>query len=265
MKKILLIIFISVLGFSFRTEASEEEKYQIMGTPYYFDTTEKEELGPDVEFKEINGVFFIEDRLALRTGDILGAEKGQYIELILEDGTVIKAVCCGIDSENNKAITGILSSSEKGTITLSEIESDWNTGIKEIVMIPINLGDDISIGEEIASYAQLFIGNPYEWGGESLTDGADCSGFTKSIYSNFGISLPHNASSQSLCGNEVSVTEILPGDLIFYSGEEGIDHVAIYIGDGQIVHASNSKPYPDGGIKISKYDYREITCIRRVR
>ena len=112
------------------------------------------------------------------------------------------------------------------------------------------------IGIEIANYACQFVGNPYKWGGTSLTEGADCSGFVLSVYANFGVELPHSSSADRNVGYGVgSLAEAIPGDIFCYSG-----HVAIYIGDGQIVHASTSKT----GIIISKADYRTILCIRRI-
>lgn len=106
--------------------------------------------------------------------------------------------------------------------------------------------------KEIVNYALQFVGNPYVYGGSSLTKGTDCSGFTMSVYKHFGISLPHNSSAQSNCGKRISVSNVQPGDLLFYGSGSGISHVALYIGNGQIVHASSSKT----GIKISKYNYK---------
>ena len=110
-------------------------------------------------------------------------------------------------------------------------------------------------GKEIASYACNFIGNPYVSGGTSLTNGADCSGFTQSVYKAFGYSLPRNSTSQRSAGKEVSYAEAQPGDIICYPG-----HVAIYIGNGKIVHASSAKT----GIKISNALYRSVLCVRRI-
>lgn len=110
-------------------------------------------------------------------------------------------------------------------------------------------------GQQIASYACQFIGNPYVAGGTSLTNGADCSGFTMSVFKNFGISLPRTSYAQSQVGKAVSYDQAKPGDLIYYGG-----HVAIYIGNGQIVHASTQKT----GIKITAATYRPIVTIRRV-
>ena len=110
-------------------------------------------------------------------------------------------------------------------------------------------------GSEVAKYACQFIGNPYVAGGTSLTNGADCSGFTWAVYQNFGVSLPRNSSAQRNAGTGVSYAEAQPGDIICYSG-----HVAIYIGGGQIVHASTERT----GIKITNATYREILAVRRI-
>jgi cell wall-associated NlpC family hydrolase len=108
-------------------------------------------------------------------------------------------------------------------------------------------------GDALAAYALQFVGNPYVWGGTSLTNGADCSGFVLSIYAQWGIYLPHDAELQANYGTEVSLSALMPGDLLFYSsGGYAIGHVAIYIGGGQVVHASS----PSTGIKVSVYNYR---------
>lgn len=118
-----------------------------------------------------------------------------------------------------------------------------------------------SSGNEIATYALKFVGNPYVWGGESLTHGADCSGFTQTIYSHFGYSIPRVSRDQAKYGQKVSESNLQPGDLIFYTNSGGtVNHVAMYIGNGKIVHAANRRQ----GIITSKYNYRSIYCIRRV-
>ena len=115
-------------------------------------------------------------------------------------------------------------------------------------------------GSSVVSYALQFVGNPYVWGGTSLTNGADCSGFVQSVYAAFGVSLPRTSYAQMSAGYEVSYADAQPGDLICYGG-----HVAIYIGNGQIAHASNSAAYPAGGIKVSdNAAYRTILSVRRV-
>lgn len=112
-----------------------------------------------------------------------------------------------------------------------------------------------ALGKEIANYACKFIGNPYVAGGTSLTDGADCSGFTMSVYKAYGYNLPRSSTSQRSAGVGVTYAEAQPGDILCYAG-----HVAIYIGNGQIVHAST----PSTGIKIGSATYREILAVRRI-
>lgn len=104
----------------------------------------------------------------------------------------------------------------------------------------------------IVSYALQFVGNPYVAGGTSLTNGADCSGFTYSVFGDCGISIPRDSRSQAAGGTPVDLSAIQPGDLLFYSDGGAINHVALYIGNGQVVHASTAKT----GIKISAYNYR---------
>lgn len=113
----------------------------------------------------------------------------------------------------------------------------------------------------VANYAVQFVGNPYVYGGTSLTNGADCSGFVQSVMKHFGVSLPRTSREQANSGRAVSSGEMRPGDLVFYSGSSGtINHVAIYIGNGQVCHASNEKT----GIKISTWNYRTPARIRNV-
>lgn len=118
-----------------------------------------------------------------------------------------------------------------------------------------------SLRNKIVNYALQFLGNPYVWGGTSLTKGADCSGFTMSVLGHFGIGLPHYSGAQSKMGKSIKSSEMRPGDLLFYSNSGGtINHVAMYIGNGQIVHAANKR----SGIKISSWGYRTPTRIRNV-
>lgn len=112
----------------------------------------------------------------------------------------------------------------------------------------------------VVSYAKQFVGNRYVYGGTSLTNGTDCSGFTMGVYAKFGIGLPHSSRAQANCGTRVGLNEVQPGDLVFYSNGGGINHVALYIGGGQVVHASS----PKSGIKISGMYYRTPVCATRV-
>ena len=158
-------------------------------------------------------------------------------------------------------------------IEFKEIENDWvkvdldgedayisaeYVSIKEELFTAISMkellyGSGVSnVRVDLVSYAKQFIGNPYVWGGTSLTKGADCSGFVLSVYKKFGISLPHSSRAQANCGKTVSLNNVKPGDLIFYTRGGVINHVAIYIGNGQVVHASSKKT----GIKVSGMYYR---------
>ena len=119
--------------------------------------------------------------------------------------------------------------------------------------VPPKMGS--GTGSDIAQYACQFVGNPYVPGGTSLTNGADCTGFTQSVYRVYGYSLPRNSSSQRSAGREVSYEEAQPGDLICYAG-----HVAIYLGNGRIVHASSVKT----GIKYGYATYKPILSVRRI-
>ena len=110
-------------------------------------------------------------------------------------------------------------------------------------------------GGDVVSYATQFVGNPYVWGGTSLTNGADCSGFVMSVFAHFGISLPHSSAALQGCGKAVSYANAQPGDLICYSG-----HVGIYMGGGRIVHAQSTAV----GITTSSATYRTIVAVRRV-
>ncbi len=119
----------------------------------------------------------------------------------------------------------------------------------------INNASGSDLGKQIARYGCQFIGNPYVYGGTSLTNGTDCSGFTYKVYQNFGYNLPRTSYAQRSAGKEVSYSEAQPGDLICYDG-----HIGIYIGGGYIVHASSVKT----GIKVSKATYRTILSVRRI-
>lgn len=132
---------------------------------------------------------------------------------------------------------------------------------KAMTMTEVRYGEGVSdVRVALVNYACQFIGNRYVWGGTSLTNGVDCSGFTMRIYEQYGIYLPHKASAQAGYGTRVSASEARPGDLFFYSNGSGINHVAIYIGNGQVVHAST----PKSGIKISNAFYRTPACVTRL-
>lgn len=115
-------------------------------------------------------------------------------------------------------------------------------------------------GSQIANYALKFLGNPYVWGGTSLTKGADCSGYTMSVLAHFGIDVPHSSVSQRYVGTSVSLGNRKAGDLVCYNAINGIGHVGFYIGNNQVVHAGSTST----GIHISTWNYRSVNCIRRV-
>lgn len=131
-----------------------------------------------------------------------------------------------------------------------EVKSDLNTAI---TMTELFYGQGVSdVRVDLCQYAKQFLGNAYVWGGTSLTKGADCSGFVMSVFKKFGISLPHYSGAQAKCGKSITASQLTAGDLVFYAKGGTINHVAIYIGGGQVIHASS----PKTGIKISAYNYR---------
>ncbi|MCH5255931.1 MAG: C40 family peptidase [Lachnospiraceae bacterium] len=139
-----------------------------------------------------------------------------------------------------------------------EVDAKLNTAI---TMTELLYGQGVSdVRVDLCQYAKEFLGNPYVWGGTSLTKGADCSGFVLSVFKKFGVSLPHYSGSQANCGTKISLSEAKPGDLIFYGNGKRINHVAIYIGGGQVIHASS----PKTGIKISNATYRTPIKIVRI-
>ena len=129
-----------------------------------------------------------------------------------------------------------------------------------ITMMEYRYGKGVTdIQMEICEYARQFVGNPYKWGGTSLTNGADCSGFTLSVYANYGVSLPHSSKAQANCGTRIDLSELQPGDLVFYGGKN-IHHVAMYIGNGQVVHAQSTNT----GIVVSSMNYNTPTRAVRI-
>lgn len=163
---------------------------------------------------------------------------------------------------NESASTSSSNTSNSSTTSGSTKASSVQAAKK--ASVSVSSSGSSATGSRIASYAQQFIGNPYRYGGNSLTSGIDCSGFTQQIMAKFGYSISRTSSSQAGEGRAVSTSNLRAGDLVFYGNGVSINHVAVYIGGGQVVHASNSAPYPRGGIKISNVNYRTPICARRI-
>lgn len=163
---------------------------------------------------------------------------------------------------NESASTSSSNTSNSSTTSGSTKASSVQAAKK--ASVSVSSSGSSATGSRIASYAQQFIGNLYRYGGNSLTSGIDCSGFTQQIMAKFGYSISRTSSSQAGEGREVSTSNLRAGDLVFYGNGGSINHVAVYIGGGQVVHASNSAPYPRGGIKISNVNYRTPICARRI-
>ena len=167
------------------------------------------------------------------------------------------------EAARNKSVSTTSSSHTSNTGTTSG-STAGSTQTTKKASVSVSSSGSSATGSRIASYAQQFVGNPYRYGGNSLTSGIDCSGFTQQVMAKFGYSISRTSSSQSGDGRAVSTSNLRAGDLVFYGDGGSIDHVALYIGGGQVVHASNSAPYPRGGIKISNVNYRTPICARRV-
>lgn len=150
------------------------------------------------------------------------------------------------------------SSSSSASHSSSSSSSNSSSGSGKTDTSKVTTGS--GTGSDVASYAQKFIGNPYSYGGTSLTNGTDCSGFVQSVYSKYGYSLPRTSGSQAGSGKSVSLDNVKEGDIIYYSSGGSVNHVAIYIGNGKVVHASNKRT----GIKVSNMRYRTPSGARRV-
>ena len=168
---------------------------------------------------------------------------GEVLEVAAVEGEWVKVL---LDDEE-AYVSGefVEVSAELGTaVTMSELL--YGQGISDVRV-------------DICQYAKEFLGNPYVWGGTSLTKGADCSGYVMSLYKKYGVNLPHSSRAQANCGTTIKVSEAQPGDLIFYGKGKTINHVAMYIGGGKVIHASS----PKTGIRISNVSNRTpFTAVR---
>ncbi len=190
---------------------------------------------------------------AVESGDVTGYVKTEYILTGAEAQTYAENLVTEAQQEGKEeaeAFTYAVSrKSEEAQMTQEVQENVQQTETTEVSAQPA------SNGQAIVDYVCQFIGNPYVWGGTSLTDGADCSGCVQSVFAHFGISLPRTTYDQINAGVEVSYDQAMPGDLICYDG-----HIGIYIGNGQIVNAQN----PEQGIGISPATYTTILSVRRI-
>ena len=190
---------------------------------------------------------------AVESGDVTGYVKTEYILTGAEAQTYAENLVTEAQQEGKEeaeAFTYAVSRKSEEAQMTQEVQGNvQQTETTEVSAQPA------SNGQVIVDYACQFIGNPYVWGGTSLTDGADCSGFVQSVFAHFGISLPRTTYDQINVGVEVSYDQAMPGDLICYDG-----HIGIYIGNGQIVNAQN----PEQGIGISPATYTTILSVRRI-
>lgn len=225
----------------------------------------------------------------IKSGDIEGYASAEYLLMgeealrkayeLLEMVATVEADSLNLREEPNtdSAIIEVLGNSQKLEVvevldgwvkvvvdsTEGYVSAEYVTVTKELqtarTLAQMMYGMEVSdLRVQICEFAQQFVGNPYVYGGNSLTRGTDCSGFTNLIYANFGISIPRTATTQYNYGTKISTSELKPGDLIIY-GEYQIEHVALYLGNGQIVHASNERT----GIRYSNMYYRNIIgCVR---
>ncbi|MCD8098918.1 MAG: NlpC/P60 family protein [Lachnospiraceae bacterium] len=228
--------------------------------------------------------------LQIKSGEVEGYIKAEYVltgsEALDKASSLLKTVAevttdglrVRTEPDMDSEILDIVGSGQSFDVVeeLDEwvkIDLDGEDGYiyKEYVEVGAKLDEALTISEvlygegvsnvrvAIADFAKQYIGNPYVWGGTSLTKGADCSGFVLAVFRNYGISLPHSSKAQANCGTKISISELKPGDLVFYGSRSSINHVAIYVGGGQVVHASNKRV----GITISSLYYR--TPVKAVR
>ena len=190
---------------------------------------------------------------AVESGDVTGYVKTEYILTGAEAQTYAENLVTEAQQEGKEeaeAFTYAVSRKSEEAQMTQEVQGN----VQQMETTEVS-AQPASNGQVIVDYACQFIGNPYVWGGTSLTDGADCSGFVQSVFAHFGISLPRTTYDQINAGVEVSYDQAMPGDLICYDG-----HIGIYIGNGQIVNAQN----PEQGIGISPATYTTILSVRRV-
>lgn len=190
-----------------------------------------------------NGVN-VRDGASLDSAVLTQVPEGEELEYVETQGDWVKV---SIDGEEAYISGDYVSVEAKLDTAITMTELLYGMGVSDVRV-------------DLVEYAKQFLGNPYVWGGTSLTKGADCSGFVLSVFKKYGITLSHSSRAQANEGTKISTSDLKPGDLVFYANSSGtINHVAIYIGGSQVIHASS----PKSGIKISKYNYRTpVKCVR---
>jgi cell wall-associated NlpC family hydrolase len=184
-----------------------------------------------------------EDQVIVETTEEETEEVTQATEKATEAATQATEAATKATEKTTEKTTQATEKATEATTTTTQAATDKN-GVS---------------GSDIVAYAKQFLGNPYVYGGSSLTNGTDCSGFTMSVYAHFGYYINRTSSSQVSNGVAVSLSALQPGDLVFYAPSGTVNHVAIYIGNGQIIHASS----PSTGIMISNLNYGSSPCYAR--
>ncbi|MBE5893575.1 MAG: peptidoglycan endopeptidase [Lachnospiraceae bacterium] len=222
-----------VEGYVKKTDDSTGKDYLLTGVEARLKAAE---LVHTVAVSETDGLYVREEPntdCAIVT-QVLKGEELEYVE------TIDRWIGVSIDGEEAYVSAQYVTVKETLDTAITMTELLYGAGVSDIRV-------------EVVEYAKQFVGNPYVWGGTSLTKGTDCSGFVQSVYKHFGIKLSRTSRSQVNDGTRISMSELQPGDLVFYTNGSGtINHVALYIGGSKVVHASS----PKSGIKISKYNYR---------
>ncbi len=223
---------------------------------------------------EVEGYVYAEYILTGEEAWAKAAELITYTAVITGDGVRVRtsastegtAFACVFEGEEYEVLDEldgwikIEIDDEEGYISADYAECAWLLQ-DAMTMAEAQFGTGVSdTRASLVNYALQFVGNPYVWGGTSLTKGADCSGFVLSVYAHYGISLPHSSKAQANCGTRIKASALQPGDLVFYGSGSPINPVAIYYGNGKVVHASRKKT----GIKVTTYNYRTILCCVRI-